>query len=318
MQRSFSRARIRATQCQSTPGTADAMGERASDEPLPAAIQDAVAAAIEDGASLDEIVARVRAHDDEGSDLIPRARRCARARPAEGCWAERMDGLICLQRETDRFAEEWAETRDPRAEGLSALIAIETLRSLALRTMAALGTREEPVSTEELGRLALALRRIESADKLRIEREQAAADAAAAHDGAAARAASMTHAERVETVRRAMEGHLFPGRTDPPPAAFGWAAASAEDSPVTMPKPAPDPPTAAPPANSRVTPPEPAPDSPADVGAPDAGGALDVCDGRDTWDAHRARDAELRRREAEGRLWPTDPPFCPAAWSGPG
>ena len=48
-------------QCQSTPGTADAMGERSSDEPLPAAIQDAVAAAIEDGASLDEIVARVRA-----------------------------------------------------------------------------------------------------------------------------------------------------------------------------------------------------------------------------------------------------------------
>ena len=89
--------------------------------------------------------------------------------------------------------------------------------------------------TEDLGRLALALHRIESADRLRIEREQAAADAAAAHAGPAARAASMTHAERVETVRRAMEGHLFPGRTDPPPAAFGWAAASAEDSPVTLP-----------------------------------------------------------------------------------
>ena len=143
-----------------------------------------------------------------------------------------MEGLICLQRETVRFAEEWERTRDPRAEGLSALIAIETLRTLALRTMAELGQREEPVPTEDLGRLALALHRIERADRLRIEREQAAADAAAAHAGAAARAASMTHAERVETVRRAMEGHLFPGRTDPPPAAFGWAAASAEDSPV--------------------------------------------------------------------------------------
>ena len=306
MRRSFSRARVRATQCQSTPGTADAMGGGSSDEPLPAAIQDAVAAAIEDGASLDEIVARVRSRDGESS------------RSAEGRHAAPMDGLICLQRETVRFAEEWERTRDPHAEGLSALIAIETLRTLALRTMAELGAREEPVPTEDLGRLALALNRIERADRLRIEREQAAADAAAAHDGPAARAAGMTHAERVETVRRAMEGHLFPGRTDPPPAAFGWAAPSAEDSPVTMPKPAPDPPTAAPPANSRVTPPEPAPDSPADVGAPDAGGALDVCDGRDTWDAHRARDAELRRREAEGRLWPTDPPFCPAEWSGPG
>ena len=302
-------------QCESTPGMADAMGERSSDEPLPAAIEDAVAAAIEGGASLDEIVARVRSHDGDRSPLIPRARRCARARPAEGCWAERVDGLICLQRETDRFAEEWARVRDPRAEGLSALIAIETLRTLALRTMAELGAREEPVPTEDLGRLALALHRIESADRLRIEREQAAADAAAAHDGAAARAASMTHAERVDTVRRALEGHLFPGCTDPPPAAFGWAAASAEDSPVTLPKPAPDPPAAAPAAHSRVTPPAPAPDSPADDGAPDAWdarGAPDVCD------AHSARDAHLRRREAEGRLWPTDPPFCPAAWSGPG
>ena len=273
-------------QCESTPGTAGAMGGGSADEPMPGAIQDAVAAAIEDGSSLDEIVARVRAGDGESSPLIPRARRCARARPDEGRRAERMDGLICLQRETARFAEEWERTRDPRAEGLSALIAIETLRTLVLSTLADLSKRPEPVSTEDLARLALALNRIESADKLRIEREQAAADAAAAHAGPAARAANMTHAERVETVRRALEGHVFPGGTDPPPPASGWAAASAEDS--------------------HVTPPDPTPESPADGGAQDA------------WDAHRARDAELRRREAEGRIWPTDPPFCPSAWSGPG
>ena len=305
-------------QCENMQGMADAMGERASDEPLPGAIQDAVAAAIEDGATMDEIVARVRSGDGESSDSIPRARRCARAGPAEGCWAERMDGLICLQREADRCAEEWVRTREPGAEGRSALVAIETLRTLALRTMAELGQREEPVPTEELGRLALALHRIERADRLRIEREQAMADPADAHAGAAARAARMTHAERVETVRRALEGHLFPGRTDPPPAESGWAAGPAEDAPVSPPEPAADPPAAAPPENSRVAPPEPAPDSPADDGAQDAGGALDVCDGSDSWDAHRARDTELRRREAEGRLWPTDPPFCPAAWSGPG
>ena len=255
---------------------------------------------------MDGIVARVRAGGGDRSPLIPRARRRARARPAEGRWAERIQGLICLQRETDRFAEEWERTRDPRAEGLSALIAIETLRTLALCTMAELGQRAEPVPTEDLGRLALALYRIESADRLRIEREQAMADAAAAHAGPAARAASMTHAERVETVRRAMEGHLFPGGTDPPPPASGWAAASPADTYVTPPEPAPDPPTAAPPADSRVTPPEPAPDSPADDGA------------QDEWDARGARDTELRRREAEGRLWPTDPPFCPAEWNGPG
>ena len=303
MGRLFSRARIRATQCESTRGTAGAMGGRSSDEPLPAAIEDAVAAAIEDGSSLDEIVARVRAGDGESSPLIPRARRCARARPAEGRWAERMDGLIFLQRETVRFAEEWERTRDPRAEGRSALIAIETLRTLALRTMAELGAHEEPVPTEDLGRLALALRRIESADRLRIEREQAAADAPAAHAGLAARAASMTHAERVETVRRAMEGHLFPGDTDPPPPASGWAEAL--------------------PADTHVTPPNPAPDSPSGGGAQDADarGVRDVSDARiaqDMLDPCWARDIELRRREAEGRLWPTDPPFCPSEWSGPG
>ena len=315
MRRSSSRARIRATQCQSTPGTAGAIGGGAADEPLPGAIQDAVAVAIEDGATMDDIVERVRSRGGDRSPLIPRARRCARARPAEGRWAERMDGLICLQRETHRFAEEWERTREPGAEGRSALIAIETLRTPALRTMADLSQRTEPVPTEDLGRLALALHRIESADRLRIEREQTMTDAAAAHDGAAARAASMTHAERVETVRRALEGHVFPGRTERPTPASGWAAASAEDSPVTLPKSAPDPPTAAPPTNSRVTPPEPAPDSPAAGGAPDA---WDARGARDTWDVRRARDAELRRREAERRLWPTDPPFCPSAWSGPG
>ena len=300
------------------------MGGGAADEPLPGAIEDAVAAAIEDGASMDDIVERVRSRGGDRSPLIPRARRCARARPAEGRWAERMDGLICLQRETHRFAEEWERTREPGAEGRSALIAIETLRTLALRTMADLSQRTEPVATEDLARLALALHRIEGADRLRIEREQAAADPADAHAGAAARAARMTHAERVETVRRALEGHVFPGRTEPPPAASGWAAASAEDSPVILPEPAPDPSTATPPANSRVTPPEPAPESPDDDMAQDVSDARvaqddsDVRIARDTWDARGARDAELRRREAERRLWPTDPPFCPSAWSGPG
>ena len=294
MGRLFSRARIRATQCESERSTTGAMGECSPAEPLPGAIQDAVAAAIEDGATMDEIVERVRSRGGEGSPSIPRARRCARARPAEGRWAERMDGLIFLQREADRFAEEWVRTREPSAEGRSALIAIETLRTLALSTMADLSQRTEPVPAEDLARLALALHRIESADRLRIEREQTMADAAA-HAGPAARAATMTHAERVDTVRRALEGHFFPGRTEPPTPASGWAAASPADPPVTLPEPAPE--------------------------RPAAGGAPDVCDprgARDTWDAHRARDAELRRREAERRLWPTDPPFCPSAWSGPG
>ena len=274
MGRSSSRARVRATQCESARCTAGAMGGGSSDEPLPSEILDAAAAAIEDGATMDEIVACVRAGDGD------------RSPSAEGRWAARMDGLICLQREADRCAEEWVRTREPDAEGRSALVAIETLRTLALSTMADLSQRTEPVPPEDLARLALALHRIEAADRLRIEREQTMADAAA-HAGPAAHAAGMTHAERVETVRRALEGHLFPGGTDPPPTAFGWAAASAEDSPVTPPDPTPEPPAA---------------DGAQDADAPGA---------QDEWDARGARDTELRRREAEGRLWPTDPPFCP-------
>ena len=275
-------------QCESTRGTAGAMSGGSSDEPILGAIQVAVAAAIEDGATMDEIVARVRPRDDDCSPS------------AEGRWAARIDGLICLQREADRCAEEWVRTRDRRAEGLSALIAIETLRTLALSTLADLSKRPEPVSTEDLARLALALNRIEAADRLRVEREQAAADAAAAHAGPATRAASMTHAERVDTVRRALEGHVFPGRTDSPMAS-GWVEAPLADSHVTP----------APPASEST-----AIDGAQD--AQDAGGAPDVGHTRDSWDAHRARDAELRRREVESQIWPTDPPFCPSEWSGPG
>ena len=223
-------------QGESERSTAGEMGGGSSAEPLPAAIQDALAAAIEDGATMDEIVARVRAR---GGD-------CPHS--AEGNWAERMDGLICRQREADRFAEDWVQARDPGAEGRSALVAIEALRTLALGTLADLGERaEEAVPTEDLARLALALNRIERADRLRIERERAMTEARA-DAGPAARAATMTHAERVDTVRRAMEGHFFAGRTDPSPQAFRRAAASPETSPV-------DPP------------PDPTPDPPADAGA---------------------------------------------------
>ena len=275
---------------------------RASDEPLPGAIRDAVAAAVEGGATMDEIVARVRAGDDD----------CPGS--ADGRWAARMDGLVGLQREADRSAGEWARDREPGAEGRSALVAIETLRTLTLRTMADLSQRAEPVATEELARLALALNRIERADRLRIERERAAAEAGADPEVPAGRAARMTHAERVETVRRAVEGHFFPHRRDPPPASE-WDPAACADDPLTWPDPAPAPPAdgGAPVESSRA--------QADDDDAWDARRAPDEWDARrarDAWNARGARDAHLSRREAEGQLWPTDPPFCPAEWSGPG
>lgn len=262
-------------------------GERARGGPLPDAIGEAVAAALEDGAGTDEIVARIRGQDGE-------------RRPAG--WLAR---LIGLQRETERIAEEWARTRAPGAEGRSALLAIGGLRTLTLCAIAELSQRAEPVSTEELGRLALTLNRIERADTRRVGRERAVAEADADPGRLAARAARMTYDERLEMVRRSLREHRFPERADPPPPEPGWAAVS--------------------PAESRDTPPPaPAPHPPADGGAEDgrdAPGAQDAWDAReahDAWDARRAQDFHMRRREAEGQLWPTDPPFCPSHWSGPG
>ena len=66
-----------------------------------------------------------------------------------------------------------------RAEGRAGLILIETLRTMTLSTLAELSKREEPATPEELSRLSLVLKRIEGTDKLRIERERAAAKEAA-------------------------------------------------------------------------------------------------------------------------------------------
>ena len=73
----------------------------------------------------------------------------------------------------------WVRALGERTEGRAGLILIETLRTMTLSTMAELSGREEPVSTAELARLALVLKRIEGTDKLRLAREQAAAKAAA-------------------------------------------------------------------------------------------------------------------------------------------
>ena len=305
---------VRCTGC-GVPGRIAAWSARAraSDEPPPAAVRDAVAAAMAGGATMDAIVGRVRARGSEHTLAT------------EGRCGAGMDGLIGLQRATDRFVEEWTRTREPGAEGRAALVAIETLRALALRTVAALNQRAEPASTTELGRLSLALQRIESTDRLRIERERSMAEAAADPEPPAARASPTTHEENVAAVRRAMEGVPFPWNPGPPPASEGDSAAH-EDDPAAPPNPAPAPPFD-------------------DAGAPDAWSAgsaqeatgegetrvtesaRDAGESPETWDARMTRDErdvggapddeewgvahdlEMRRRDAARPLWPPGAPF---------
>ena len=146
--------------------TAAAFG-RSSIARLPPTLREAVDAAIADGATIDEITARIRA---EGG---------ACSRSAVGRYVKNVRDLIRQQQEADRANEAWVRALGARPQGRAGLILIETLRTLTLSTLADLSRREEPVSTEELARMALVLRRIEGTDKLRIERERAAAKAAA-------------------------------------------------------------------------------------------------------------------------------------------
>ena len=140
--------------------TAAAFG-RSSIARLPPELREAVDAAIADGATIDEI-----------ADLI-RGEGGACSRSAVGRYTKNVRDLIRRQQETDRGIEAWVRALGERTEGRAGLILIETLRSLTLAALADLSGREEPVSTAELARLALVLKRIEGTDKLRLEREQA-------------------------------------------------------------------------------------------------------------------------------------------------
>ena len=172
---------------------------RSSVARLPPTLREAVDAAIADGATIDEITARIRA---EGA---------ACSRSAVGRYVKNMRGLIRQQQEADRANEAWVRALGARAQGRAGLILIETLRTLVLSALADLSRREEPVSTEELARLALVLRRIEGTDKLRLERERAAAKAARAAPGAGqALVRKGLSPEAVAAIREVVEGRPRP------------------------------------------------------------------------------------------------------------
>ena len=177
--------------------TAAAASGRSSLARLPSTLREAVDAAIADGATIDEITARIRAGGGT----------CSRS--AVGRYAKDMRDLIRRQQEADRACEMWTRALGERGQGHAGLLLIESLRTLVLSTLADLGKRKEPVPTEELARLALILRRIEGADKLRFERERAAAKAAAkAAPGPdqPRRKKGGLSAEAVAIIREAVEG----------------------------------------------------------------------------------------------------------------
>ena len=173
---------------------------RSSIARLPPELREAVDAAIADGATIDEITALIRG---EGG---------ACSRSAVGRYTKNVRDLIRQQQETDRGIEMWVRALGERAQGRAGLILIETLRTMTLSTLAELSKREEPATPEELSRLSLVLKRIEGTDKLRIERERAAAKAAAKAAPGAGQAPPRKglSPEAVAAIREVVEGRPPP------------------------------------------------------------------------------------------------------------
>ena len=145
-------------------------GETAQD-----AGRDGAAAEIEDGAAVDAIAASIRPTGFLRAD--PREGESPGS--ADDAFTAHIHGLVDLQREVGAQAAEWAEGQEPGAENHTARLAVEGVRALLVRQMAALAAREEPPSPDEIACLALALHRIEVVDKHRLEGERAAAGSAA-------------------------------------------------------------------------------------------------------------------------------------------
>ena len=166
MSQKTSREHSHAMQDEAPKSTTAGTFGRSSIKRLPTELREAVDQAIADGATIDEITARIRA---EGED-------CSRS--AVGRYAKNMRELIRNQQETDRTIKAWAQALGERPEGDVGRILIETLQSMVLATMADLRGRGEPVPMKELDRLSHILKRIESTDKLRKDRERVAEKAA--------------------------------------------------------------------------------------------------------------------------------------------
>ena len=186
---------------------------------------------------------------------------------ADDRFAARIHGLIDLQQEIGDQAAEWAERREPRAGEYTARLVVESMRSLLLLKTAELTERDEPPSIDEVACLALALHRIEAANRHRLAREQAAAETAAPQ---APHSYPSTEEMRA-LLGPAIKEAFHPERLGSKP----W-------------EPWPDAPS---PAEPDGAPPDPSPDSSAE---------------RSAWDEPMAQSEE-EAREAEGEHWPADP-----------
>ena len=202
MSQETSREHVHAMKNETRQTTPAAAFSRSSIKRLPAKLRGAIDQAVADGDTIDEITERIRA---EGGD-------CSRS--AVGRYTKNMRDLIRKQQETDRTIKAWVDALGERPEGGAGLMLIETLQTMVLATVAAMSGRDEPASLQELDRISHILKRIESTEKLRKDREQAAEKAKAEKAKSAGRAKGQggLSPEAVAIIRAEVEG-----RAPPPP-----------------------------------------------------------------------------------------------------
>ena len=179
------------------------MAGRSSLELLPPPVLARVHKAIVEGATIDEIVRRIRADGGACSrSAVARYVRVARKRLRD--WREDM-GLADL----------WLASLGEQPEGGTGRYAREAVRALAMRAAGALGSKTEPPPADLIATLALALQRIESAEKSGAERESAAARNPAPRGGgplagwprSAEEQKKGLSPDAVAHIRAAVEGH---------------------------------------------------------------------------------------------------------------
>lgn len=139
------------------------MAGRSSLESLPPETLAVVHEAIREGATIDEIVRRMRAHGGT----------CSRS--AVTRYVRDKRDYLQRRREAEDHVDFWLGTLADCPEGRTGWLALETLRTLAMQAAKDLEEGKEPRGIEEIGTLALAMRRIESAGKSGADRESVAA-----------------------------------------------------------------------------------------------------------------------------------------------
>ena len=174
------------------------MAGRSSIELLPPPILAQVHKAIVEGATIDEIVRRIRA--DGGT--------CSRSAVVRYVKGER-ERLRAWREEQARGAL-WLASLGVQPEDGTGPGALEAVRALAMRAAGALGSEEEPPPVDLIATLALALQRIESAEKSGAERENAAPHKPARLPGwprSAEEQKKGLSPDAVAHIRAAVEGH---------------------------------------------------------------------------------------------------------------